>query len=103
MRTNGTRVDRRIDHDRGRPVEADAQMEAGWPHVYSIQIPGCTNRNPLAVVSTIISWTVNLEIANGARSKWFEIALAVSPSRPRPVPFGSENLATYLFGCCASS
>jgi hypothetical protein len=32
----------RIDHDRGRPVEADTQMEAGWPNVYSIHIPVCT-------------------------------------------------------------
>ena len=57
MRTNGAGRSR-IDHDRGRFVEADAQIE-----VYSIHIPVCTNRNPLAVVSTIISWTVNLEIA----------------------------------------
>ena len=47
-------------------VEADAQIE-----VYSIHIRVHNRSEPMAAVSTIISWTLNLEIANGARYiKW---------------------------------
>ena len=46
MRTNGARVDRRIDHDRGRSVEADAQIEAGCARLFN-SYPGVHKSEPI--------------------------------------------------------